>query len=236
MAIQSWKTKTPGYIIAAWGFFLITVILTMGVFWYKMYMSKKVDTANDEIYQLRDDIGKMRQDKDIQAFELYDSNKKKLDTMIYLSQIPDFYKGINDIARKYGLVFSSFSYGKWIIWVQALSEDDSGEASYEKIAQLIADFKDDSSESKVSGSFTERFDLWFVRAFNGSEDITANLEFTVKPQKTKVSEAKDQEKAQEQEDTAQASWSDTSTWSSTTTQNTSKKTQEILESNLKELQ
>lgn len=108
MAIKSWPAKTPRHFIAASIFFMIVVALTFGVYLYKASVESKNDNAISETRELQQTIAKLRKDEDIQAYELYDKNSKKLDTMTYLSKVPTFYSETLRLWRTYNLDLKIF--------------------------------------------------------------------------------------------------------------------------------
>lgn len=182
MAIEVWVHKTPRYFILAWVFFILVVILTVGVYVYKSTISSENDDISSEIKELQETIAKMRDDKDIQAYELYDKNSSKLDSLTYFSNIPRFYSEILKLWRKYNLDFSNFQYSneKIKVWTSAWS--DSSDEAYEKLELFINDFRKSqkTEDNDTENDFSEPiFDLEFVNSFFWSNRISAALEFTV---------------------------------------------------------
>lgn len=193
MAIGEVKNKTPNYYTFSIVFLVCIIIVTALIFAYKYTVSQKNEALTSDITDVKTLIAAMREDKDVQAFELYEANKNKLEELAYLSNIPKFQTALNTISRNYNVEFQNFSYAKGVISVLWIAGSDGSEDAYEKLRSLIEDFRaqDDAQGDGENKNFI--FDLEFVEAFAGSKDIKASLNFEVKP------ELKEQPKVQEKQ-------------------------------------
>jgi hypothetical protein len=69
-------------------------------------------TIVSDIQDIKKVISKMREDEDIQTYELYSNNKRQLDDLAYFSDIPTFYREAKKLSKANDIKLGKFSYAK----------------------------------------------------------------------------------------------------------------------------
>jgi D-mannonate dehydratase len=75
-----------------------------------MTVGSSNEKSAERLESLNTSITALSNNPDIQAYQLYEQNKRKIDNMAYFSNIPLFYQEIVDISGEYGIKMSQFSY------------------------------------------------------------------------------------------------------------------------------
>jgi hypothetical protein len=88
------------------------VVTTVVIFGYKQKVTAENNNLQQNINASQTTLSKLRKDKDVQAYELYDKNRTQLDILSYNSQVPLFYNEISKLSRLYNFEFSNFSFSK----------------------------------------------------------------------------------------------------------------------------
>lgn len=183
MALGESPQKIPRYYKIAAGFLFFVIVLTWLLLAYKFMVEVKNDRYREELANIKMDIAERRKDKDVQAYELYEVNKNKLDALTYLSNVPLFYNTIKTMGREYQVWFNDFSYTKGSVSVSTIAQSNSAREAYEKLRVLIWDYREEEGKWKES-----IYDLEFVKSFFWSTSISSNFNFLVKPEVKEVEE------------------------------------------------
>ena len=186
MAIGQLPKKNPRYYTISVVFLVLVAIITVALFAYKAIVASQNENNLSEITELKEVIAIMRGDENIQAYELYDANKKRLNELDYLSNIPLFHASVKNIWKDYNIDFTNFAYAKGNISVSANTKSDSSDEAYEKFEKFISDFRIKKEDAKDGEEKEFLFDLEFVRSFLGYNSVTTDLSFIVKPEKKEV--------------------------------------------------
>jgi len=156
------------------------LILTGLILAYSMTVGSSNKKSAERLETLNTSIKRLSENPDIQAYQLYEQNKRKIDNMTYFSNIPLFYKEISDISSEFGIVMSEFSYSNKTVSIAASAVKNPLWDAYQKYEELISSYRwDDLELEEWEEPEQKMFDLEFVRSFNWANRIVSNLNFTV---------------------------------------------------------
>lgn len=169
------KKKTPAGLIISWGLLLLSILATGGIYFYNSWIEKSNIALKWKVAEIQSNIEDLKKDDKIQVASLISKNKLMLQKKEYFSQIPTFFKYINEISETHSIDFESFKYRDWVITMDAVAQWWQWSESYKKIVDFIKEYREDD----ISNS--QYFDLWFVQSFENDWDIRFEVNFEVKP-------------------------------------------------------
>lgn len=160
--------------IASAGIFLIISILSILLFLENVRLTSGIEKAQVDSAQYLANIEKIKSDKKIIAAELVTNNKSTIVQAIKKSEAQLYISELTNIARKYKMIFTGFSYENGKVTTSAVSIPETvlvGEDGIRKISQFIGDYR------TGSGSI---FDLAPVLTVSGHEQKrNFSIEFNV---------------------------------------------------------
>lgn len=194
MAIGKNTQKTPRYYTVAVVFLWLVLILTGLILAYSMTVGSSNKKSSEKLESLNTSITALSNDPDIQAYQLYEQNKRQIDNMTYFSNMPLFYNEMRRISGEFGIKMSQFSYSDKKISVAASALTNPSGAAYKKYEELISWFRVSETWEEDEKFEEKMFDLEFVRSFQWENRIVSNLDFIVLEPKLEIVKTPEQER------------------------------------------
>jgi len=152
--------------------FLILVILgTVGLYFYNNYLSEQNESLLSQINQRQSSIDALRQDKNIEAYYIYNLNQEILSELGEKSQISTFVKHALSTMIGYDITFDSFTYSNGEISMNVVSESSDKGLAYTKVVKFLNEY------NKNQRSI---FELQPVENFTWQDSIKFPISFIVK--------------------------------------------------------
>lgn len=155
-------------------FFIFTIILTAWFYGYNFYLSSENNKISERNMNLERSINSLRENKEIQVYELLKQNNAEISKYERNSDIVKYMDHLSDIERKYKLSFSGFSIVDWEIKSEInIRKIDSRleSQSYEKVRDFIKNYREDKEAL---------LELKFINSFDWMDNIKFNVNFGVK--------------------------------------------------------
>jgi len=153
--------------------FGIVFVLTIGLYFYNSKLSKDLETLNNEISVLENNLKVLNEDNEIILYNLITSNKIFLDKYKYLSDVPKIINNLKKLSRDYSITFDWFNYSSASLSANAFVINDDKSLASSKAEKFIKYFRD--TETK------DMFSLWFVWSFAWQEKIDFSTQFKINP-------------------------------------------------------
>lgn len=151
-------------------FFILVLILTLGLYFYKSSLESSLNDTNNEISTTDKSINDLKNDKKLQVYNLYTMNKSKIDNDFKKSNINSYINHLSLTSAKYWIKFTGFAYDTKKITTTLSSTTDLN-LWYLKLVKFIAEYRTQTNDL---------LDLWFISSIDGSDKITTNVVFDVK--------------------------------------------------------
>jgi len=152
-------------------FFLIVVLATV---WIKLY-SNSIEAKNEKLQMDIDEvvasINEIKKDEKTQIYELLQRNKKAIERKELLSDIPNFVGTMKQMSEDFEVEFDGFAYSNGVISCETKASTDNASLAYQKTAKFIKDYR--ASEEAI-------FNIGFINAFDGTNEMMFNVELEVK--------------------------------------------------------
>lgn len=152
------------------GLFIVVLISTASLYFYKSSLEWSLNDVNSEISNLNKSISDLKTDKALQVYNLYNLNKTTIDNEFKKSNVNVYVNYLRLTASKYGLQFNWFNYDTKKLSTTLTSTTDTN-LGYLKLIKFIADYRTTTNDL---------VDLEFMNSISGSDKITSSLVFDVK--------------------------------------------------------
>jgi len=164
------QKKSKG-IYYSFAFLLLIIVGTVGLFFYNTHLTEQNQELLSQISQRQNSIDALRQDKNIEAYYIYNLNQDILTNLWEKSQISTFVKHALSTMIGYDLTFESFTYNSGEISVNAVSESSDKGLAYTKVVKFLSEY------NKNQRSL---FELQPIENFTWQDSIKFPISFTVK--------------------------------------------------------
>ena len=147
-------------------------MLISGVlFFLNSSLQKEYDQQSSQLKELEKSISQRQENKNIQAYELFQKHTKTLKEKTHQSNIPRFIHHFRFVRDKYNIEFNGFNYSDGVMTtgVTALS-NETGNA-YIKTTKFMEKYRQDESAL---------FDLSFISQVSGHTNQKYGVEFRLK--------------------------------------------------------
>lgn len=156
--------------------FAIIFIISTFLFFDNKILSSSIEANKTEIIQYTASIEKIKSDKKIIAAELVTNNKSDILGTIKVSEVQNYINELQNVSRKYKMIFSGFSYVNGKITTSAVSMAEtvlSGDDGVRKISRLVKDYRTETGTGYL-------FQLSPILSVSGYEQKRSfSLEFNV---------------------------------------------------------
>lgn len=168
--LNYYKKKDIHSLYLSLAFLFFIVLGTVVLYFYNGYLANKNLSLEEQLLWIENSIAEIREEKDIQSYEIYSQNKAVFERMGKYSQISPMIEHLTWVMLKYDLVFKSFDYSDGEIELEAYSET-IGTHAYKKIVKFIDDY------SILPEAL---FTLGEVNSYTGYDKIDFPLNFQLK--------------------------------------------------------
>jgi len=164
------KKKTRGIYFSI-VFLLIVIVGTIALSFYNKNLDGENKNLLEEISTRETSIKKLKKNKNIEAYHIYNMNRKVLDTLAEKSKIPTFIEHILRTMIHYDLTFENFSYIDGGLTLGVIAKTNEKGLAYSKVIKFI----DQYNKSKKW-----LFYLGEIENFSGQDSIKFQANFTLK--------------------------------------------------------
>lgn len=173
MSIDSnfYKNKKTKSIYYALWFLIVTLLTTGGLFFYNNHVAAQNQQLLSQISQRQDSIKNLKQDKNIEAYYIYNLNQDILQDLADKSQISNFIKHTLSTMISYDMLFEGFTYNSWEIDLSASAESNAEGLAYTKVIKFLNEYNKNQRSLFV---------LEPVENFTGQDTINFPVTFTIK--------------------------------------------------------
>jgi len=163
-------------------FLIIVIISTIILYIYNTSISSDIDKVRLAIANIDNLTENIKKDEKVQIYSLIEANKKTLERMKYISQVPDFIEHFKLIWKKYKVNLESFNYSWWKL-TSELSFEDINEITYLRVVNFIKGYR--TSKDSL-------FDLKFIKSIEWQKNIKFAISLDLKepPKKVEIIEDK----------------------------------------------
>lgn len=163
------SSKTFLY-VSIW-IFVFVLIVSIWLYFYNSYLSKKVDNVKSEISFVEENIKKINEDEKVKLYTLIKSNWIFLDRYKYISNIPEYINNLVTLSKKYNISFQWFNYSAWELSTEVVALNDAVSLAYLKTKNFLEYFR--KKDKNI-------FSLGFVDSFIWQENIKFGVKFKIK--------------------------------------------------------
>lgn len=173
MAIDTnfYKQKKGRGIYYSSAFLVIAIITTVALFFYNRHIENENATLVSQVSQRNASIKELKQDKNIEAYHIYNLNQDVLKKLEHESQIARFIKHALSTMIQYDLAFEGFQYNAGTIDVNAIAESNEKSIAYAKVITFLSKYNLDEKSL---------FTLSAIENFSGQDSIKFPIKFEVK--------------------------------------------------------
>lgn len=172
--------------------FLATVIVfTIVLFWYNKYLESKNNWISESITDIENKLSNLREDKEIQVYELLDIHRSKMNILEKNSNIVTYMDHLSDLSKRYKISFKWFSMTNWDLKTDIEARrlwSIKTDPAYIKVKDFIKLYREDKEAL---------FDLDFINSFEWMDNIKFSVNLKVKKAQ-KTSESLDNSNSQEE--------------------------------------
>lgn len=172
--------------------FLATVIVfTIVLFWYNKYLESKNNWISESITDIENKLSNLREDKEIQVYELLDIHRSKMNILEKNSNIVTYMDHLSDLSKRYKISFKWFSMTNWDLKTDIEARrlwSIKTDPAYIKVKDFIKLYREDKEAL---------FDLDFINSFEWMDNIKFSVNLKVKKSQ-KTSESLDNSNSQEE--------------------------------------
>lgn len=168
-----YEKKKTGTFYLALGFFIVVLLMTGGLHYYKMQIDEKNEVLSGKKQTITSSIKSLEEDPDIQIYSIYEANKTFFATQESYSQIPSFVNHFKKYFAKYDIDAKGFRYNNGEVTISLSSDTDDWGFAYQKIVTFIEEY----TEAEAA-----RFMPKQVNSFSGYDRIKYTGTFTLKDQ------------------------------------------------------
>lgn len=153
------KNKLP---FAPIVFLLITVIITISLFFYNYYLNSKNNEILANIESREISIKELNSDTRIQVYSLLEANSYSFFELEKRNKITLYISHLEKISNDYWLRFDWFNFSDWKLTTTVFSETtESSKLGYNKTVDFIREYRKNSDSL---------FDLEFINSVEWSAD------------------------------------------------------------------
>ncbi|GEM_PF-2520483 len=152
-------------------FLLLVILSTVALFFYSGRVEAENISLLQQITERKSSIEKLREDKNIEAYYLYNLNRKVLDEMTKNSEISKFVEHSLRVMVRYDLIFENFTYNNGEVYLNAVSESNDRGLAYKKIIKFMNEYNKNE---------TSLFHLEPINSFSGQDNIKFPVIFSIK--------------------------------------------------------
>lgn len=177
VASNEYKTYNKGYTwmyVSVW-LFVLVLILNIWLYFYNSYLSSKVESFNEDLIKLENNIKEVNNDDKVKLYTLIKTNAVFLDKYSYLSRIPEFINNLKKLWSIYRVSFKNFSYADSTLNTSVVAVDDWISFWYQKAQKLISSFRNNKQTKN-----NQIFSLDFVDYFESQNEMKFNVSFKIK--------------------------------------------------------
>lgn len=178
-----YKKKSANSLYISIAFLIISILLTLGIYFYNIKLISINNELNNEINIKQSSIEELEKDSNIVVSSLYNSNRNSIKKLNDYSNITIFINHILKLSRIYGIDFKWFNYSGWRLWLSVTSSSDSGwSINYKKVAKFISEYRKNENKQAL-------FDLGLVKNVvtkNQWVDNVFNITLTLKNDLNKI--------------------------------------------------
>ncbi len=150
---------------------LFSIFLTVGLYFYNYYLENSLDSIKIEVKEIDELTEKLKNDKNIQVYNLVDLNRTKLLGLEKKSRIMDFINHVRALEKTYSIIFKGFSYNNWNLSMQATAPFWEDTLASNKVSLFIKSYRETSWNP---------FELTFINSFIWYDTINFNVNFKLK--------------------------------------------------------
>lgn len=151
-------------------FFIVMLALTLGVYIYNMKLQTELDQLRSEFTAVSEGLETAWKDEILQAYRLYERNKKILERKSCESHISSFVGHLKKNISKFWLQAEWFTYNKGKISTDISVVSDSDSKAYQKIVNFFTQYPEDDKAFFV---------LHPALKYGGYERIEFSQDFTL---------------------------------------------------------
>ncbi len=162
--------------------FMIIILFTTWLYYQNNILEEKAKFLNKEIKDREIILKTLKQNDVLQVFSLLKSNINTFKKQEKLSNIPVLINKIKELESEYNLIFTNFSYSKWIVNLKVESDQQDlwDDLASQKVTNFIWDFrtkiiKEESGEKRTIKAQKEEFELDFIKSFSWNKKIGFNI-------------------------------------------------------------
>lgn len=159
----------------------IVILLSLGFFITNITFEKSINSLQEEISQMQNNIDAIKRDNTKKDFQVYDSlsyyysNFKKMEQN---NRVVEYIDHLNKVWRQKSLSFSGFSMNNWEIKSNVSVRATSlSKHPYERISDFIKEYRNDPEAL---------FDLNFIKSFDWMDEMKFAVDFKIKETKAKT--------------------------------------------------
>ncbi len=168
---QFYQNKKKSSFFLSLGFFILSLVITGGLFLYNNSLIDDNDALNGEIQNLEAAIEETRSQPNIQAYSIYERHAKILETMQYQSQIPLFVTHLKKAFLRYRVQATWFSYTDGEVTTDIATQTNDSSPAYAQISNFIEWYRTDEDSL---------FDLLPIERFEGYDRVSSQAVFNLK--------------------------------------------------------
>lgn len=124
--------------------FAVVCSISAFLFFENMRLASSIEANKTEVAQYSSSIEKIKSDRKVIAAELVSDNKAEIEKSIRMSEVQKYITELQDISKKYKMMFAGFSYENGKITTSAVSVPETvlvGDDGVKKISQMVRDYR-----------------------------------------------------------------------------------------------
>lgn len=138
---EIYKNSAMKSIHIALAFFVLIIVLTIGLYFYNSSLEGDISDIKTEITQKEVSIKAKQENKLVQVYDLYTLNKQILERLSKYSEITTYMDELDKIGSIYNLIFKGFDYSNWVLSVEATTVSNERGLDYQKTANFIKKYR-----------------------------------------------------------------------------------------------
>lgn len=174
------KSSQDVFVILSMVIFAIVCAASAFLFFENIRISSAIESNKSEIAKYENSIEKIKSDKKMIAAELVANNKSEIDKTIQLSAVQKYITELQDVSKKYKMMFTGFAYENGKITTSAVSVPETvlaGDDGVKKISQMIKDYR------TSSGSLFQLAPILSISGYAQKRSFSIEFNVNGKPQK-----------------------------------------------------